>query len=814
MMFFNKLLKKIFKKKQNISYHTEVCSKEEQDNLLLKSLIQNKSFNSISLPWEINNSPNRMLIPYILCAQNFYLLSTATDYDIDIEFYCLWGSTSNSYTKNIENISRKKHRPLVRLEYGFISSYDIALNDSFQYSLLLSGNDIYYNATKNIHRKLLESNFIVSEDNITRSRNIIKYITTHGVTKYTLTLRTLTAKKNNKKILIIDQRKGDKSIALSNASDMNFKKMIEYALSLTDYEIIVKIHPDATFGGKESSLINLISETEKRITIIDNNENPYTLFDMVEKVFVVCSQIGFEALMAGKEVHCFGEAFYSGYGLTIDHDIPPKKRKRSVEEIFYVYYILFSKYYIPGIGHAQIEDLCRYIVFLKKNNIRPQCLGNMSNIFKSIENKQQAANKKINLKICFVIAGGRWGATGRYIQYLAWYMQKKGADIFVLCEGQCKNNYSGVKWRQIKFDNYFLSQKIKQEINEFNPDIIYENGVRTIPQRAALELKIANSNAKLVVQNEDDDLQIFQEKYNLRDLESIIMLDKKDISIKDICIFLEKNNWEKTINILMDPSFDRWIDPILRIIFYRMADLHTAIWYPLADYISTTFNKKTIIVPPVLPFDRFCKMESHETKESWLNKYGISQNDTNIFLPGTIYSYSNEFKIFIDAINMISNIRIHYNIFLMTKGNEMACKEIKRLVNKNFKIIDLGRPSDEEYNNCLYFSDIICCPGVNDRFNKMRLPSRLVKPMMLGKVIITYRSGLGESLTDDYNCYLLQGDTAIEWAKTLEHALTDTEHHVYIGENARTFAKNNFDAQMVSDKLIKEFLTLKETNNK
>ena len=43
------------------------------------------------------------------------------------------------------------------------------------------------------------------------------------------------------------------------------------------------------------------------------------LVEFSTAVCVVTSQVGFEALIYGKEVHVFGNPFYSGLGLTIDH---------------------------------------------------------------------------------------------------------------------------------------------------------------------------------------------------------------------------------------------------------------------------------------------------------------------------------------------------------------------------------------------------------------------------------------------------------------------------------------------------------------
>lgn len=41
---------------------------------------------------------------------------------------------------------------------------------------------------------------------------------------------------------------------------------------------------------------------------------PLSLLAGADVVYTVTSQMGFEALMLGKEVHCFGMPFYAGWG--------------------------------------------------------------------------------------------------------------------------------------------------------------------------------------------------------------------------------------------------------------------------------------------------------------------------------------------------------------------------------------------------------------------------------------------------------------------------------------------------------------------
>ena len=765
-----------------------------------------KSLNNISLPWELND-PSRRLIPKILGADNFVAPLNLKHIPNNIDFYCLWGSTDNGYTQKIIEQAKKQKKPIVRLEYGFISSYDIALNGAIQYSLVLSDNRIYYDSRGSLQQDFLEGDFELSQKEKERAERILASIHEYGITKYTLQLRSdKSNQREANKILLIDQRFGDNSLKYAGADQSNFEKMVDYALK-QNKDIVVKLHPDALVGNKKSCLKDLVSK-HKNIEIVSDTRNPYDLFDDVSDVYVVCSQVGLEAALYGKNVHCFGKAFYSGYGFTNDHIACRKKRNRSALELFYVYYILFSRYYIPGIGRVELDKLVSYLKFIKENEIEPS-LGSEVNLEVVSENPLILKKEKIEgeIRILFVLAGGRWGATGRYIQYLAWYLQKEGAKVLVLCEGGTKSNYSGVEWRQIKFKDIGLDLTLVNEIKDFSPNIIYENGVRTIPQRAALQLKVMFPDARLVVQNEDDDIQVFEKKYPEESIKHLTMLDKPKIEINEISEFLKSVNWDRAIKTLCNPYYDRWIDPILRILFYRKADLFTSIWYPLGEELKKKFEKQYLVVPPVLPFDKYSKVgNSTEIRKKVNNKNALLEDDLIVFLPGTIYEYSDEFTMFISVLNKLRLDR-RVAIFLMSKGNPSVKKLISQVYNESIKIIDLGKPEDSEYLDILIACDLVCCPGFNDRFNKLRLPSRLVKPMMMGKPVITYKTGFGESLKDGENAILLTEDTEDCWCRVFENAFNN-KNLTMIGKLGQKFAKENLDAKQVAKNLYGSFLKL------
>ena len=87
-----------------------------------------------------------------------------------------------------------------------------------------------------------------------------------------------------------------------------------------------------------------------RARVLTRDVNPIALLEKIDKVYTKTSQMGFEALLLGKECVCFGMPFYAGWGLTDDRvECPRRKRKLTVSQVFAGAYILYSRYYNPCI---------------------------------------------------------------------------------------------------------------------------------------------------------------------------------------------------------------------------------------------------------------------------------------------------------------------------------------------------------------------------------------------------------------------------------------------------------------------------------
>lgn len=133
--------------------------------------------------------------------------------------------------------------------------------------------------------------------------------------------------------LVVDQTFGDASIAYGMASAASFARMLEAALDEhPGLPVLLKTHPDVIAGSKRAHFDALTPGQAARVTLLTANSHPPALIEAAEAVYVVTSQMGFEALMWGRPVRSFGMPFYAGWGLTQD-ELPAPERRHTPQAV-------------------------------------------------------------------------------------------------------------------------------------------------------------------------------------------------------------------------------------------------------------------------------------------------------------------------------------------------------------------------------------------------------------------------------------------------------------------------------------------------
>jgi hypothetical protein len=290
---------------------------------------------------------------------------------LDTDLLLEWGNRFRGSRNATYRAAARLGVPRLVLEDGFVRSIGIGLSGTPTLSVVVDDLSAFYDATRPSRiETILETDAAIGPAERARARALIGRIAGSKVSKYNFApyRRVRAGRGGRPLILLVDQRAGDASIAMGLASERSFAEMVEAALGLAGtHDILIKTHPDRNVGGKESAIGAAAFarlEAHPAVTLVTEDMNPYSLLDICEKVFVVTSGMGLEALLAGCEVWCFGMPFYAGWGLTRDAvRVGRRTARRDLEEVVHAFYVRLSRYYDPVAGApCELERVIEHVV--------------------------------------------------------------------------------------------------------------------------------------------------------------------------------------------------------------------------------------------------------------------------------------------------------------------------------------------------------------------------------------------------------------------------------------------------------------------
>lgn len=270
-------------------------------------------------------------------------------------------------------LAEKRDLPYLAVEDGFLRSLGLGVLGYAPLSLVVDDLGIYYDATgpSRLERFIEEGGF--TEDELDLAREAMDVIRRERLSKYNhapdLAPEALPGK-GGSRILLVDQTRNDASVALGLADEGSFRAMAEAAeADNPGAEILVKVHPDVLAGKKQGYLAGMDIPGS---VLVDFDVSPFSLLETVDRVYTVTSQIGFEALMAGCEVFCFGMPFYAGWGLTTDaRRVARRTAVRSLPEVFAAAYVRYARYVNPHTGElCAVMDAIDILADQKRHNDR------------------------------------------------------------------------------------------------------------------------------------------------------------------------------------------------------------------------------------------------------------------------------------------------------------------------------------------------------------------------------------------------------------------------------------------------------------
>ncbi len=244
--------------------------------------------------------------------------------------------------------AKRSHLPYVAFEDGFLRSLKPGPQQRPS-AMVMDRSGIYYDARQPSDLETLLETATFSDSELDEAANVVSLIARHRLSKYNHGADRLVAgdiPAGRPVVAVIDQTAGDESVAGALADAAAFVRMAEAAAAENPgAHIIAKLHPETLNGTKRGYLL----EAARRLNlhVSTDHVSPWALFDLMPHVYTVSSQFGFEALLAGCKVTCFGMPFYAGWGLTDDRVAKPARRSRTrtATELAAAVYLRYCRYF-------------------------------------------------------------------------------------------------------------------------------------------------------------------------------------------------------------------------------------------------------------------------------------------------------------------------------------------------------------------------------------------------------------------------------------------------------------------------------------
>ncbi|NHQ81869.1 capsular polysaccharide biosynthesis protein [Chromobacterium vaccinii] len=290
----------------------------------------------------------------------------------------VWGHRPSA--RNGERLAARQRLPILRLEDGFLRSLGLGVVNAAPLSLVVDDLGMYYDSNQPSRLEWLISNQPFSRQERDEAVRGLTRMRNDRLSKYNhAPAQSLPPRNGKMRILVLDQTEGDVSVKRGGTDMYTFSSMLESACREHPHaEIWIKTHPDVVAGKKRGYL----PQAPGGARLLAEDICPQSLLSQVDIVYTATSHMGFEALIAGCKVVCFGMPWYAGWGLTDDRhpDMPKlserRQRRCTLEELFHAAYLQYARYIHPETGQpGTFFDVAEWIRLNRE--LREQASGTL-----------------------------------------------------------------------------------------------------------------------------------------------------------------------------------------------------------------------------------------------------------------------------------------------------------------------------------------------------------------------------------------------------------------------------------------------------
>ncbi|MBV9862429.1 MAG: capsular polysaccharide biosynthesis protein [Alphaproteobacteria bacterium] len=234
--------------------------------------------------------------------------------------------------------------PYLALEDGFLRSIELGVLGGAPWSLVVDDCGVYYDCSRPSRLERLIEAELEPEPSTAALLDLFR---TANLSKYNAAPDCTPALFNGDPrplVIVLDQVVGDVSVSAGGSDAASFEDMLTAARDENPQaRIVVRSHPDVVAGRRKGYLFDMARA--RKLPVFAAPVSWPSMLRHAERVYTATSLAGFEALVHGVPVACFGLPFYAGWGLTEDRvPCPRRGRRPTLEALFHAAYERYPRY--------------------------------------------------------------------------------------------------------------------------------------------------------------------------------------------------------------------------------------------------------------------------------------------------------------------------------------------------------------------------------------------------------------------------------------------------------------------------------------
>jgi len=308
----------------------------------------------------------------------------------------------------------------------------------------------------------------------------------------------------------------------------------------------------------------------------------------------------------------------------------------------------------------------------------------------------------------------------------------------------------------INYISFWISSKIKASLIKKDFDLVFVFEISPVMQISAAKTYKKRSNKKVITYCQDiwpEVLKVRGMSENSLPFKYFHRLSKKLYNTSDIILVTSK-------------SFINYLNEV--------------------NHIS---KEKIIYLP------------QHSNDDYLIEDFSKKSNETiDLLYAGNIGKMQN-IEMVIEAIN---NLKIENLIFhIVGNGSQYEkCKYLISTYDLSKNIIMYGRKDISEIPNFYKMCDACILTLSNKNLSGLTIPTKMQDYMAAGKTILASIDGDARDIIQEVNCGLsCKADDAKEFQLVIKNFVDNYDQFKNLGENGRTYFKNNFTKKVFIDKL-------------